>query len=196
MKKSLIILVIIILIVLIAIASLSGEYNKLVTLDESVQTAWSQVENVYQRRMDLIPNLIATVKGEANFEQQTLTQITEARASATSMNVDVKDAQQMANFQSQQGGISQALGRLLVASENYPTLQANQAFSDLRVQLEGTENRITTERMNYNNTAQTYNTAIRVFPTNILASLFNFDRANLFEANNGAETAPVVDFTD
>lgn len=196
MKKSLIILVIIILIVLIAIASLSGEYNKLVTLDESVQTAWSQVENVYQRRMDLIPNLIATVKWEANFEQQTLTQITEARASATSMNVDVKDAQQMANFQSQQGWISQALGRLLVASENYPTLQANQAFSDLRVQLEGTENRITTERMNYNNTAQTYNTAIRVFPTNILASLFNFDRANLFEANNWAETAPVVDFTD
>jgi LemA protein len=175
---------------------LSGKYNTLVQLDEQVQTAWAQVENVYQRRLDLIPNLVATVKGEANFEQETLTQITEARASATKMTVDVKDVQEMTDFQTQQQGISQALGRLLVASENYPELKANQAFSDLRVQLEGTENRITTERMNYNTTAQTYNTTIRSFPTNLLASLFGFMRANLFEANEGAEVAPIVDFTN
>jgi LemA protein len=175
---------------------LSGKYNTLVQLDEGVQTAWSQVENVYQRRMDLLPNLVATVKGEAAFEQETLTQVTEARASATKMTVDVKDSQAMAEFQAQQGGISQALGRLLVASENYPNLKANQAFSDLRVQLEGTENRITTERMNYNTTAQKYNTTIRSFPTNLIAKMFGFEKANLFEANEGAEKAPVVDFTN
>jgi LemA protein len=146
--------------------------------------------------MDLIPNLVATVKGEANFEQETLMQVTEARASATKMTVDVKDAQAMAEFQAQQDGISQALGRLLVASENYPDLKANQAFSDLRVQLEGTENRITTERMNYNEKAQAYNVYIRSFPTNLIAGMFNFERANLFEAMEGAEVAPVVDFTN
>lgn len=197
MKKTWrIILAVIVIIVLIGGFSLSGKYNNLVQLDEGVQTAWSQVENVYQRRLDLIPNLVATVKGEANFEQETLTQITEARASATKMTIDVKDTQAMAEFQAQQGGISQALGRLLVASENYPNLKANQAFSDLRVQLEGTENRITTERMNYNTAAQTYNTTIRSFPTNIIATMFSFERANLFEANEGAEKAPVVDFTE
>jgi LemA protein len=173
-----------------------GKYNTLVQLDEEVQTAWSQVENVYQRRLDLIPNLVATVKGEANFEQETLIQVTEARASATRMVVDVNDAQAMAEFQAQQGNISQALGRLLVASENYPELEANQAFSDLRVQLEGAENRITTERMRYNDTAKEYNTKIRSVPTNIIARMFGFERANLFEANEGAETAPVVDFTN
>jgi LemA protein len=159
-----------------------------------VKTARAQVENVYQRRMDLIPNLVATVKGEANFEQETLTQVTEARASATKMTVDVNDAQAMADFQTQQNGISQALGRLLVASENYPNLKANQAFSDLRVQLEGTENRITTERMTYNTKAQEYNTFIRSFPTNMVAGIFSFERANLFEASEGAEVVPVVEF--
>jgi LemA protein len=176
--------------------SLSGKYNTLVQLDEEVQTAWSQVENVYQRRLDLIPNLVATVKGEANFEQETLTQVTEARASATRMVVDVNDAQAMAEFQTQQGNISQALGRLLVASENYPELKANQAFSDLRVQLEGSENRITTERMKYNDTAKEYNTKIRSFPTNFIARIFGFERVNLFESNEGAEVAPVVDFSN
>ena len=161
-----------------------------------MKTARSQVENVYQRRLDLIPNLVATVKGEANFEQTTLTQVTEARASATSMKIDVNDAQQMAVFQAQQNGISQALGRLLVASENYPELKANQAFSDLRVQLEGSENRISTERMNYNLKAQGYNTYIRSFPTNIIAAIFSFERANLFEATAGAEVAPIVDFSN
>ncbi|MDR3168268.1 MAG: LemA family protein [Candidatus Peribacteria bacterium] len=190
------ILAVIVLFLLIFGFSLSGKYNTLVQLDEGVQTAWSQVENVYQRRMDLLPNLVATVKGEAAFEQETLTQVTEARASATKMTVDVKDSQAMAEFQAQQGGISQALGRLLVASENYPNLKANQAFSDLRVQLEGTENRITTERMNYNTTAQKYNTTIRSFPTNLIAKMFGFEKANLFEANEGAEKAPVVDFTN
>jgi LemA protein len=174
--------------------SISGKYNKLVILDENVQTARSQVENVYQRRLDLIPNLVATVKGEAAFEQDTLTQITEARASATKLDIDVSDAQQMAEFQQAQGGLSQALGRLLVASENYPTLQANQAFSELRVQLEGAENRISVERMNYNTAAQTYNTAIRKFPTNVVAGFFQFKRAELFAAVEGAEVAPVVEF--
>lgn len=192
MKK--ILLTVIAIIMIILWISISWKYNNLVQLDEQVQTARSQVENVYQRRMDLIPNLVATAKWEANFEQETLTQITEARASATKMTVDVQNAQDMAEFQSQQGNISQALGRLLVASENYPTLQANQAFSDLRVQLEGTENRITTERMNYNNTAQTYNIALRSFPTNIIANLFNFEKANLFEATAGSEVAPIVEF--
>ena len=144
--------------------------------------------------MDLIPNLVATVKGEVDFEQETLIQVTEARASATKMVVNVSDAQQMAEFQLQQNGISQALGKLLVASENYPDLKANQAFSDLRVQLESTENRITVERMNYNTAAQEYNTFIRSFPTNLVALLFDFERANLFEAVAGAEVAPEVVF--
>lgn len=190
------ILAIIVILILICVFSLSGKYNSIVTLDEGVKTARSQVENVYQRRLDLIPNLVATVKGEANFEQTTLTQVTEARASATSMKIDVNDAQQMAEFQAQQNGISQALGRLLVASENYPELKANQAFSDLRVQLEGSENRISTERMNYNLKAQGYNTYIRSFPTNIIAAIFSFERANLFEATAGAEVAPIVDFSN
>jgi LemA protein len=174
--------------------SLSGKYNTIVQLDEGVKAAWSQVENVYQRRLDLIPNLVATVQGEANFEQETLIQVTEARASATKLDIDVSDAQQMTEFQQMQGGLSQALGRLLVASENYPTLQSNGAFSDLRVQLEGTENRISVERMNYNQAAQTYNVYIRTFPTMFVASLLGFKRAELFSALEGAEVVPVVQF--
>jgi LemA protein len=171
-----------------------GQYNTLVKLDEVVKTQRGQVESVYQRRTDLIPNIVATVKGEADFEQKTLTQVIEARANATQLKVDVNNAEEFVKFQEVQGELSQALGRLMVLTENYPSLRANQAFSDLRVQLEGSENRISVERMNYNETVKNYNTKLRTFPTNIIAGLFGFEKANLFEATEGSEVAPVVEF--
>lgn len=171
-----------------------GQYNTLVKLDEVVKTQRGQVESVYQRRADLIPNIVATVKGEADFEQKTLTQVIEARANATQLKVDVNNAEEFVKFQEVQGELSQALGRLMVLTENYPSLRANQAFSDLRVQLEGSENRISVERMNYNETVKNYNTKLRTFPTNIIAGLFGFEKANLFEATEGSEVAPVVEF--
>ena len=154
---------------------ITGRYNNLVKLDESTKTAWSQVENVYQRRADLIPNLVNTVKGAAAQESGVLVAVVNARASATKTNIDIKDAQAMAEFQKNQGELSSALSRLLVVTENYPQLQSIQAFRDLTVQLEGTENRITVERMNYNNIAKQYNIALRTFPANVVAGLFNFD---------------------
>jgi LemA protein len=171
-----------------------GQYNTLVKLDEVVKTQRGQVESVYQRRADLIPNIVATVKGEADFEQKTLTQVIEARANAIQLKVDVNNAEEFVKFQEAQGELSQALGRLMVLTENYPSLRANQAFSDLRVQLEGSENRISVERMNYNETVKNYNTKLRTFPTNIIAGLFGFEKANLFEATEGSEVAPVVEF--
>jgi LemA protein len=171
-----------------------GQYNTLVKLDEVLKTQRGQVESVYQRRADLIPNIVATVKGEADFEQKTLTQVIEARANATQLKVDVNNAEEFVKFQEVQGELSQALGRLMVLTENYPSLRANQAFSDLRVQLEGSENRISVERMNYNETVKNYNTKLRTFPTNIIAGLFGFEKANLFEAAEGSEVAPVVEF--
>lgn len=171
-----------------------GKYNNLVNLEETVKTQRSQVQNVYQRRFDLIPNLVATVKGEANFEKQTLTDVINARASASQIKVDINNAEEFAKYQAAQGQLSQALGRLMVLTENYPNLQANQSFRDLRVQLEGTENRITVERMNYNTAAQVFNTQIRIFPTSIIAKIFDFQRANPFEATKGAEVAPTVEF--
>ena len=171
-----------------------GKYNNLVNLEETVKTQRSQVQNVYQRRFDLIPNLVATVKGEANFEKQTLTDVINARASASQIKVDINNAEEFAKYQAAQGQLSQALGRLMVLTENYPNLQANQSFRDLRVQIEGTENRITVERMNYNAAAQVFNTQIRIFPTSIIAKIFDFQRANLFEATKGAEAAPTVEF--
>lgn len=171
-----------------------GQYNTLVKLDEVLKTQRGQVESVYQRRADLIPNIVATVKGEADFEQKTLTQVIEARANATQLKVDVNNAEEFVKFQEVQGELSQALGRLMVLTENYPSLRANQAFSDLRVQLEGSENRISVERMNYNETVKNYNTKLRTFPTNIIAGLFGFEKANLFEATEGSEVAPVVEF--
>jgi LemA protein len=171
-----------------------GQYNTLVKLDEVVKTQRGQVESVYQRRADLIPNIVATVKGEADFEQKTLTQVIEARANATQLKVDVNNAEEFVKFQEVKGELSQALGRLMVLTENYPSLRANQAFSDLRVQLEGSENRISVERMNYNETVKNYNTKLRTFPTNIIAGLFGFEKANLFEAAEGSEVAPVVEF--
>ena len=169
-------------------------YTSLVKLDESVKTQRGQVESVYQRRADLIPNIVATVKKEANFEQETLKQVVEARASATQLNVRADNAEDFAKFQATQWELSQALGKLLMLTENYPTLQSNKAFSDLRVQLEGTENRIAVERMNYNTAVQAYNTEMRSFPISLVAKSFWFEKANLFEANKGAEVAPVVEF--
>ena len=194
MKKRLIWLGITIAVLAILYSATIGKYNNLVNLEEAVKTQRSQVQNVYQRRFDLIPNLVATVKGEANFEKQTLTDVINARASASQIKVDINNAEEFAKYQAAQGQLSQALGRLMVLTENYPNLQANQSFRDLRVQLEGTENRITVERMNYNTAAQVFNTQIRIFPTSIIAKIFDFQRANLFEATKGAEVAPTVEF--
>ena len=174
--------------------SLIGTYNKMVTLDEGVAQSWSQVENQYQRRVDLIPNLVNTVKGAANFEQETLTQVIEARAKATDVQVNANDAESIAKFQQAQSGLSSALSRLMVVVEKYPELRATQQFSDLSVSLEGTENRISVERKNFNNVATGYNTFIRKFPNSMMAGLFGFDKKPLFEAVEGAEQPPVVDF--
>ena len=194
MKKRLIWIGITIAVLAILYSATIGKYNNLINLEETVKTQRSQVQNVYQRRFDLIPNLVATVKGEANFEKQTLTDVINARASASQIKVDINNAEEFAKYQAAQGQLSQALGRLMVLTENYPNLQANQSFRDLRVQLEGTENRITVERMNYNAAAQVFNTQIRIFPTSIIAKIFDFQRANLFEATKGAEVAPTVEF--
>lgn len=163
-------------------------------MDEQVKTSFSHLDSVYQRRADLIPNLVATVKGEANFEQNTLTQVIEARASATQIKVDIDNAEDLAKYQQAQWNLSQALGKLLVVSENYPSLQTNQSFRELRVQIEGSENRISVERMNYNTAVQNYNTKIRQFPSNIVAKMFDFEKAALFKANEGSENAPTVSF--
>lgn len=171
-----------------------GGYNGLVAKDETVKQAWSEVQNQYQRRMDLIPNLVNTVKGSASFEQDTLTAVINARASATKMDVNLKDAQEMAEFQNQQTGISQALGRLIMVTENYPTLQASAAFKDLMVQLEGTENRITVARNRYTEEVKVFNTLVRTFPTNITAMILGFEKYENFSAEAGADKAPVVDF--
>ena len=168
----------------------------MVSMEEGVTAQWSQVENVYQRRADLIPNLVNTVKGYADFEQETLTQVIEARAKATSVNInpDKLDAQSIQNFQNAQSGLSSALSKLMVVVEKYPELKANLGFLDLQAQLEGTENRITVERMKFNETAQTYNTFIRKFPKNLFAGMFGFEKKAYFEAEAGAEKAPEVQF--
>lgn len=187
------------LIITLAILAVLGvvffwKYNSMITMEEWVNTAWSQVENQYQRRMDLIPNIVNTVKWEANFEKSTLEAVVQARASATKMNVNVADAAEMAEFQKEQTGISQALSRLLMVTENYPNLKSNQGFADLRVTLEWTENRISTERMRYNEVVQEFNTFVRKFPNNIAASIFWFEKKSLFESQEWAETAPTVSF--
>lgn len=186
--------VIVILLITIALSWIFGSYNELVAQDEQVKKARSQVENVYQRRADLIPNIVNTVKGEAEFEKSTLTAVIDARASASRMNININDAEQMAKFQQQQGNLTQALGRFLMITENYPELQANQGFQDLRVQLEWSENRISVERKNYNEIAANYNIMIRSIPTNFIAKAFDFKKAELFKATQWAEKAPVVEF--
>ncbi|MEP4924880.1 MAG: LemA family protein [Balneola sp.] len=171
--------------------------NGLVEKEEAVEGAWAQVENQYQRRADLIPNLVNTVKGAANFEQETLTSVIEARSKATSVNInasDLSDPAKFQQFQQAQGELSGALSRLLVSVERYPELKANSNFRDLQNQLEGTENRISTERKRFNDTAQNYNSSIRKFPTSIFASIGGFERKAYFEADQGAENAPTVDF--
>lgn len=171
-------------------------YNTMVNKEEQVAAAWSQVENQYQRRADLIPNLVNTVKGYADFEQETLTEVIEARAKATSINVNAEelDPQQVQQFQEAQEQLSGALSRLLVTVERYPDLKANQNFLELQAQLEGTENRIATERMRFNEVVREYNSLIRSFPQNLTANMFGFDRKGYFEASAGAETAPTVTF--
>jgi LemA protein len=171
-------------------------YNTMVEMDEAVTSQWSQVENVYQRRADLIPNLVATVKGYAEHEQETFTRVIEARSQATSVKVDPSNItpEALQQFQTAQEGVSSALGRLLVVVERYPDLKANQNFLDLQVQLEGTENRITVERMKFNETTQNYNAYIRKFPALITAKIFGFNKRAYFEAQPGAQTAPQVQF--
>lgn len=173
-----------------------GVYNKMVTLDEGVQTAWSQVENVYQRRADLIPNLVNTVKGYAQHESSTFEGVVNARAKATQITVDPENLtpEALEKFQKAQGELSSALGRLMAISENYPELKANENFLQLQAQLEGTENRITVERQKFNETARGYNTTIRKFPNNILAGMFGFEKKAYFEAEEGAQRAPEVAF--
>lgn len=171
-------------------------YNKLVTQDEAINQAWSQVENAYQRRADLIPNLVETVKGYANFEKSTLTDVIEARAKATSVTVDPANLtpEAIQNFQSAQNGLSSSLARLMVVVEQYPDLKANQNFLELQAQLEGTENRISFERKKFNDMVGAYNTARRVFPRNIIAAIFGFKERGYFAAEEGAEKAPEVKF--
>lgn len=196
MKKTWIILAVIAVLLLLAYSSVKNSYNSMVTMEEGVTAQWSQVENVYQRRSDLIPNLVNTVKGYADFEQETLTQVVEARAKATQVTVDPNklDEQSIQKFQEAQTGLSSALGRLMVVMEKYPDLKANQGFLDLQAQLEGTENRITVERQKFNESAQGYNTLIRKFPKNLFAGMFGFEKKAYFEAEKGAEKAPEVTF--
>ena len=196
MKKGLIIAIVAAVVLLGGFLWIKGTYNSMVTADEGVSAAWAQVENVYQRRADLIPNLVATVKGYAEHEAATLEDVTAARSRATQVVVDPSDLEpeEIARFNKAQGELSSALGRLLMITENYPDLKANENFRDLQAQLEGTENRIATERMKFNEAARSYNTLIRRFPDNIIASMFDFEKKGYFEAQEGVETAPKVEF--
>ncbi|WP_291857959.1 LemA family protein [Marinilabilia sp.] len=171
-------------------------YNQMVELDENVTASWAQVENVYQRRADLVPNLVNTVKGYAAHEQETLQGVVEARSKATSINLsaDELNEQTLQNFQKAQEGLSSALSRLMVVMERYPDLKANQNFMDLQAQLEGTENRIAVERRNFNEATRAYNTYIRRFPRNLIAGMFNFESKPYFEADAGASEVPEVQF--
>ena len=196
MKKSWIIIGVIIVIVIIGYSSFKGSYNTMVTMDEGVTAQWAQVENVYQRRADLIPNLVATVKGYATHEKETLEGVIEARSKATSVTIDPSNlnAASIQQFQAAQDGLSSALSKLMVVVERYPDLKANQNFLELQTQLERTENRIAIERRNFNTAAQNYNTYIRQFPKNIYASIFGFEKKAYFKSQEGAETAPQVEF--
>ena len=193
MKKSTIIIIAVVAVV--AIWGISS-YNGLVKMDESVNTAWSNVENQYQRRSDLIPNLVNTVKGYAAHEKETYQAVTEARSKATQMTISADELtpEKMQEYQKVQGEVGAALGRLLAVSEAYPELKANENFKELQAQLEGTENRISVERKNFNEVARSYNTNIRTFPRTIIASLCGFDKRPYFEAEEGSHKAPEVKF--
>jgi LemA protein len=174
-----------------------GSYNGMVNKNEGVSTAWSQVENVYQRRSDLIPNIVATVKGAASFEKTTLTAVTQARASVNQMKIDksiVDNPEMLSKFNNAQGTLGSALGRLMVVVEKYPDLKSNQNFLALQDELSGTENRIAVERKNFNETAMDYNQTIKRFPSNIIAKFFDFKGKAYFQADDKAKTAPKVEF--
>ena len=215
MKKGYVILIVIVAVVLVLFFWIKGMYNSMVRTDETVSQAWAQVENVYQRRADLVPNLVATVKGYAEHESSTLEAVVEARAKATQATVDPStlSEEELARFMSAQNELGTAIGRLLVSVERYPDLKANQNFLELQAQLEGTENRITVERQKFNEAqlegtenritverqkfneaARNYNVTIRRFPNNIFAGMFGFEKKGYFEASEGAEQAPVVSF--
>ncbi|MDH8702042.1 LemA protein [Dysgonomonadaceae bacterium PH5-43] len=196
MKKSLIVILVLVVVGIGVFMWFKGTYNNLVQEDEKVNAQWGNVENQYQRRSDLIPNLVATVKGYAEHEQSTLENVTAARAKATQTTIDPTNLneQTMAQFQEVQGELSSAISRLLVSVEAYPDLKANENFRDLQAQLEGTENRISTERTRFNDVAQSYNKMVRSFPTNIIAGMFDFEQKPYFKSQAGAETAPQVQF--
>lgn len=193
MKKT--VIIVLVIVGVIVLWAISG-YNSLVSLEEQVQTKWANVETQYQRRADLIPNLVNTVKGYASHEKQTLEDVVNARTKATQITINPEElsAEKIAEYQKAQGEVSSALGRLLAISESYPDLKANQNFLELQAQLEGTENRISVARREFNETSKEYNTQIRRFPKNILAGLFGFSKMSYFEAEAGTEKAPAVEF--
>lgn len=195
MKKNKGLIITIVVIALVAIWGISS-YNGLVSMDENVSNSWANVETQYQRRSDLIPNLVNTVKGYAKHESLTLEAVMAARSQATQVKIDPSNCtpQQLAAYQKAQGDVTTALGKLLAITENYPDLKANQNFLELQSQLEGTENRINVARKDFNDTAKKYNTSLRRFPRNIIASMFGFEKRNYFEAEAGAEKAPKVEF--
>lgn len=196
MKKALIPIIVIALVGLFIYTKAVGVYNMFVQNEETVDGNWAEVETQYQRRADLIPNLVNTVKGYADFEQETLTGVIEARAKATSINLNADDLtpENLARFQEAQDQLSGALSRLLVTVERYPDLKANQNFLELQAQLEGTENRIAVARRNFNQSVQSYNSTLRTFPNNLFAGWYGFERKGYFEAAAGAENAPTVQF--
>ncbi|WP_443961767.1 LemA family protein [Prevotellamassilia timonensis] len=196
MKKGTITLLVIGVLILIMVGGTLTTYNGLIAKDEAVATAWGNIQSQYQRRADLIPNLVNTVKGYAKHESETLENVMAARAKATqiTVNADNLTPEKLKQYQAAQGELSQALGRLMAVSENYPNLKANENFSELQAQLEGTENRINESRQIYNSAVQTYNVSVRRFPANIVAGMFGFDKKNQFEAEAGAEKAPKVEF--
>ena len=193
MKKSVIILIAVVAVIVIWAIS---AYNGLVSMDENVSSQWANVETQYQRRADLIPNLVNTVKGYASHEKETLEGVVEARSKATQIKVDANDLtpEKLAEYQKAQGAVTSALGKLLAITENYPDLKANQNFLELQAQLEGTENRIAVARTRYTEAVKSYNVMIRRFPASIIASMFGFEKKAQFEAAQGAEVAPVVNF--
>lgn len=186
------------LMAVVAILSLTScsTYNNMVTMEESVKSAWSNVETQYQRRADLIPNLVSTVKGYASHEESTLTAVIDARSKATSVNISMDELtpEKLAEYQKAQSAVTSALGRLIAVSENYPDLKANQNFLELQAQLEGTENRITVARKAFNDATNAYNVQVRKFPANIVAMIFGFDQKPYFEADESASQAPKVEF--
>jgi len=196
MKKSWIIIIVIVVIGFLTYGWIKSSYNSMVVLNEGVSAQWAQVENVYQRRADLIPNLVNTVKGYASHEKETLEGVIEARSKATSINIDANNLtpQSFAAFQQAQDGLSQALSKLMVVVERYPDLKANQNFLELQAQLEGTENRIAIERKKFNEATQSYNTFIKMFPKNMLANMFGFEQKPYFKAQVGADKVPEVQF--